>query len=489
MASKRRHVLKAALRLALALALGTACAAPPDAWRSRSVYQLLVDRFAAVPQPPQCADFHDYCGGTFAGVAAHLDYIQALGFDAVWISPVVDNAEGGYHGYWQRDMYSTNAHFGSAADLAALSAALHARGMLLMVDVVANHASSDADVSANRPFSSPDDYHDCAGCPADCNVANYEDLVSMEHCRLAALRDFNNTDPAGLQSLKLYEWIASLVANYSVDGLRVDTLPYVHPAFWQRFTAAAGGLYAVGEVDNGDVRFVAPWQAPSGVNAALTGVLSYPLFYTMRSVWAQGQAMEQLGQAVTAGRAAYADTGLLGVFTDNHDNPRFMHETSDRGNYRAALAYSILSDGIPIVYYGSEWFFAGGNDPGCREPLWSPGISYNASASGLGPTLAALNAHRRAHQLWQTPQVERFSDNTVYAFSKGTTTLAVFTNVGAAGAPQTRTLKATPWAPGTKLCSLFGCEAGCATVAADASLEVTVLGEHGVAVFSPSISC
>ena len=356
MASPRGAGPSGALRAQLLLALGAAGAAPPDAWRSRSVYQLLVDRFAAVPTPAQCTNYGDYCGGTFEGVTAHLDYIQSLGFDAVWISPVVDNAAGGYHGYWQRDMFSVNSHFGSSADLVALSAALHARGMFLMVDVVANHASSDGDVTANRPFSSAADYHDCAGCPSGCNINDYENLVEMEHCRLAGLMDFNNSDPEGANAQQLYSWIAGLVANYSIDGLRVDTLPYVHPAFWLKFTAAAGGIYAVGEVDNGDVDFVSPWQAPSGANAALPGLLSYPMFWTLRGAFAQKQPLEQIGQAVTAARAKYADTGLLGVFVDNHDNPRFMHETTDQATYRAAIAYSILSDGIPIVYYGSEWF-------------------------------------------------------------------------------------------------------------------------------------
>ena len=107
------------------------------------------------PTPPECSNLSDYCGGSWAGVEAHLDYIQGLGFDAVWVSPVVDNAPGGYHGYWQRNMSAVNAHFGQASDLASLSAALHARGMFLMVDVVANHASSSSDVSMNVPFSSP----------------------------------------------------------------------------------------------------------------------------------------------------------------------------------------------------------------------------------------------------------------------------------------------------------------------------------------------
>jgi alpha-amylase len=44
-----------------------------------------------------------------------------------------------YHGYWAQDIESLNSNFGDASDLKALSNALHARGMYLMVDVVANH--------------------------------------------------------------------------------------------------------------------------------------------------------------------------------------------------------------------------------------------------------------------------------------------------------------------------------------------------------------
>lgn len=44
-------------------------------------------------------------------IAKHLD----LGFDAIWISPVVDNYDSGYHGYHARDMYGINSHFGTAA--------------------------------------------------------------------------------------------------------------------------------------------------------------------------------------------------------------------------------------------------------------------------------------------------------------------------------------------------------------------------------------
>ncbi len=85
-----------------------------------------------------------------------------MGFTAIWITPVTeqlpqDTGDGeAYHGYWQQQMcvalsvstkpelteysrYNVNSNYGTSSDLLALSKALHARGMYLMVDVVANH--------------------------------------------------------------------------------------------------------------------------------------------------------------------------------------------------------------------------------------------------------------------------------------------------------------------------------------------------------------
>lgn len=477
--------------LAFLAGLALAHAATKDAWLSRSIYQLLTDRFAS-PTGAPCADLSVYCGGTFAALEAQLDYISAMGFDAVWISPVVDNAPGGYHGYWQRNMSSVNSAFGTAEDLASLSKALHARGMYLMVDVVGNHASTN-DVSANSPFNTAASYHDCGGCPGGCSVDDYHNLPQMEHCRLAGLMDFDNTDPAGPVATWLYSWVSALVSAYAIDGLRVDTLPYVPPAVWRRFEAAAG-VFAVGEVDDGGVPFVSQFQAPSGANAALSGVLSYPLFFVLRGVFQQKGSMRALGDAWRAGAAAFADVRALGVFSDNHDNPRFLSGSSDVGAYRAALAYVLLSDGIPITYYGSEWLLAGGGDPACREPLWATaagaaGGAYNASAAPLGPFLAALNAYRKRARLWEALQIERWQDDTFYAFSKGNSTLAAFTNVGGGGGVQTRDITYLPpaWTVGTRLCDALDCSS-CVVVEAGPMVRVSVAGAQGVAVLSPLVT-
>lgn len=123
-------------------------------WKKRSIYQILTDRFATTGREDPDIDIsqRQYCGGTWQGIISHLDYVQGMGFDAIWISPVrwkldhvmmlpllmfyqvTKNIEEqvfwgtAYHGYWQEDMYSLNPHFGTAADLLALSDALHARG-------------------------------------------------------------------------------------------------------------------------------------------------------------------------------------------------------------------------------------------------------------------------------------------------------------------------------------------------------------------------
>jgi len=126
--------------VALSLALcHTADAATASDWRGRSIYQVLTDRFArsdgSTSATCNTAD-RAYCGGSWAGIANNLDYIQGMGFDAVWISPVTRQVQGStpdgsaYHGYWQQDLYELNSNFGTADDLKSLSSALHARGMV-----------------------------------------------------------------------------------------------------------------------------------------------------------------------------------------------------------------------------------------------------------------------------------------------------------------------------------------------------------------------
>ena len=111
-----------------------------EEWKSRSIYQVLTDRFARNDGGQYgCDNLGNYCGGGYIGMKNNLDYIQGMGFDAIWISPIVDNYDGGYHGYWGRNLYGLNSNFGSEEDFASLVSACHERNIWVMVDVVGNH--------------------------------------------------------------------------------------------------------------------------------------------------------------------------------------------------------------------------------------------------------------------------------------------------------------------------------------------------------------
>ncbi|MBX3275558.1 MAG: alpha-amylase [Sandaracinaceae bacterium] len=117
-------------------------------WRDQVIYQLIVDRFANGDarndhrvDPTALAR---YQGGDWQGVIDHLDYLEALGVTALWISPVVLNVDtdagiDGYHGYWAVDLTRVNPHFGDLATLRRMVDAAHERGILVILDIVTNH--------------------------------------------------------------------------------------------------------------------------------------------------------------------------------------------------------------------------------------------------------------------------------------------------------------------------------------------------------------
>lgn len=72
-------------------------AADTNAWKSRSIYFALTDRVARNSNDGgggSCGNLGDYCGGTFKGLESKLDYIKGMGFDAVWITPIVQSKPG-----------------------------------------------------------------------------------------------------------------------------------------------------------------------------------------------------------------------------------------------------------------------------------------------------------------------------------------------------------------------------------------------------------
>ena len=374
-------------------------------WESRTIYQLLTDRFARNNGSlTPCTDLSNYCGGGWVGIMNNLDYIQGMGFDAIWLSPIVLNSPTCYHGYCAQDFFQLNPNFGSEQDFINLVSAMHSRGMWVMVDVVANHvmpmSAALESVNLVNPFNQTSYYHPY--CPIDWN-----NQWSVENCWLGYLPDLNQTVPF-VRSQLLY-WINWLVNKYSVDGLRIDTCKEVPSDFWAQFSQSAG-VYTVCEVFDGSIVTNAFYQS------VVDGTLNYPLYYLMRDLFQGGYSMYEARSFMAQAAATFKTLGFEGNFVDNHDNARFLYNFPKINRFQNALAWSLTWPGIPIVYYGGEQAFNGGNDPNNREPLWP---YLQTTNSQLYLFLKAVVGYRKSNQIWNYDWVERYAADNFYCYSRG----------------------------------------------------------------------
>ncbi|KAL2821865.1 glycoside hydrolase superfamily [Aspergillus granulosus] len=481
---KPRTTTTATMKLAFLLSLVTrALAATPAQWRSQSIYFLLTDRFARTDNSTTAScDTNDrqYCGGTWRGIMNQLDYIQGMGFTAIWITPVTAQLEQNtpygqaFHGYWQQDIYALNSNYGTEDDLKALADALHDRGMYLMVDVVANHmgyygAADSVDYSVFNPFNSQEYFH------SPCFIENYEDQTQVEQCWLGdnsvPLPDLNTTR-ADVQDY-WYDWVGSLVSNYSIDGLRIDTAKHVQKDFWDGFNDAAG-VYCVGEIFDGDPAYTCPYQEH------LDGVLNYPIYYPLLNAFqSTSGSISDLYNMIETVKSTCADSTLLGNFIENHDNPRFASYTNDMSLAKNVAAFLILSDGIPIIYAGQEQHYSGGNDPSNREATWLSGYS---TTSELYTLIAASNA-LRTHAIGQDEQYLTYlnwpiyQDDSTIAMRKGSDgkqVITILTNAGAGGSSSTLSVPNTGYEAGLALTEVYSCTS--VTVDSDGAVPVPMDG-------------
>ncbi|KAL4993634.1 glycoside hydrolase superfamily [Aspergillus recurvatus] len=348
------------------ISIPTVSAADVEAWKSRNIYFALTVRIARGSDDTggdACGNLGDYCGGTFQGLESKLDYIKGMGFDAIWITPVVANAPGGYHGYWAQDLYSVNENYGTAADLKSLVNAAHEKGIYVMADVVANHMA--APISDNKP------------------------------------EPLNQESSPEIRTL-FQEWVGWLVKEYGFDGLRIDTVKH-----------------------DGDPAYL------SGYADSMDGLLNYAVYYPMNNFYQQKGSSQEIVDMHDQIDTAFPDPSALGTFLDNHDNARWLNAKNDKSLLKNPLAYVVLARGIPIVYYGTEQGYAGGNDPANREDLWRSNFSTDAD---LYKAISLLSAARKAAGgLADNDHVHLYVAESVYAWSRAGGDLIVVTSNGGSG--------------------------------------------------------
>jgi glycosidase len=302
-------------------------------------------------------------GGDFAGIRQKIEegYFQGMGFSAIWISPVVlqvpalSNGNAAYHGYWPEDWQLIEPHFGSMADLAALTAAARAAGLKIVMDVVVNHVGFDARLITQKP--------DWVRTGAECGTDD-------ETLCLAGLPDMVQENPE-VAAFLLSTLDALLVAS-GVDAIRWDAMKHVNRDFWtQMFAPGAPAdrsrVWSVGEVFD-----ESPGQIAFYLDAVGSpSVFDFPLWSALNNSLSGLGFTSRLADAL-ASDGVYSDPNRLSTFLDNHDVRRWMSRAmEDAGRPRGealerldmALTFLYANRGIPVVYYGTEIGMEGLGDP------------------------------------------------------------------------------------------------------------------------------
>ncbi|TFK45662.1 glycoside hydrolase family 13 protein [Heliocybe sulcata] len=453
--------------LTLVSAAAGALAATADQWRGRSIYQVVTDRFARTDGSTTAAcNTADrvFCGGTWRGIINKLDYIQDMGFTAIWISPVIEQIYGNtdegeaYHGefpllgYWPKDYYTLNPNFGTEQDLNDLVTALHDRGMYVMVDIVVNHFASWGDGSI--PYSELVPFNNSSYFHKKCWI-NWSNQASVEQCWMGngqvPLMDLDTENTYVVNTLEAY--IADFVKEYSVDGLRIDATKNVRKDFWPGFCKAAG-VYCQGEVWSNDPSYFCPYQN------VMDGLHNYPIKeYAASAFQTSKGSLTNLVSVASKLTNQCKDVSLLGSFMENQDNARMGSLTTDMARLKNYAALNIFSGGIPVVYYGQEQLLTGASDPNNREALWLTG--YPTTGANLVAYFTQLNTLRNAIStrgkdkgfLTAKPIYKTLSAS-VLSVRKGNMLLAL-TNAGSGAAAK---VTADGFGVGVKLMDVLACE-------------------------------
>ena len=333
-------------------------------WDESVIYFMVTDRFFDGNESNNTASGAQtygkdnaglYHGGDFAGITQKLDYLEDLGINTIWITPIVENIPGvqvtgegaddvpynaAYHGYWASDFTKLNPTLGTEEEFQTLIDQAHNRGIRIMVDIVVNHAGYDTDF-------------------ADM-IRSGDDIVSGSDQKdsLSNLPDFKTEDPA--VSAQLVKWQTQWVKDFGIDYFRVDTVKHVENDTWAELKNAltevdsdfkmigeyAGGGYAsngntlgTGEMDS-DLDFDFNDQATNFVKGNISSVESF----------------------LTSRNSVLNNTYMTGQFLGSHDEDGFKKKLLDGGMAEdaataasmVAASLQITAKGQPVIYYGEE---------------------------------------------------------------------------------------------------------------------------------------
>ena len=350
------------------------------------VYLIMSDRFvdgdesnnstANTREKADKSNVNGRWGGDIQGIINSFDHIKKLGCTAIWPTPLLgdDEAAWSYHGYACSDYYHIDPRYGTNELYKQMVQQAHEKGLKILMDMVPNHCGAAHWWMKDLPYQNwinqfPEftNTNNVFTANYDINASEYDRKLSNRGWFDHPMPDMNLENHDLLQYFQL--WAIWWIEYADLDGLRVDTYPYIEKIPASRWLKAIRDEYPniniVGECWTRPAPAVAYWQSGAmnfdNFDSNLPTVMDFPVEEAIR------QALENDGQGWGNGLTRvydamtldymYADVNKLLTFLGNHDMARITDVVKDKDPRRVKLAYVLLATmrGIPQVLYGDEY--------------------------------------------------------------------------------------------------------------------------------------
>ena len=319
---------------------------------------------------------HGRFGGDIQGIINSLDRIAELGATAIWPTPLLeDNEEAwSYHGYACSDYYHIDPRYGSNELYREMVEKAHAKGIKFIMDMVPNHCGGTHWWMKDLPyqdwinqFDQFTNTHNVFSANYDINASEYDRLLSNRGWFDRPMPDMNLENPDLLQYFK--QWAIWWIEYANLDGLRVDTYPYIEMIPGSEWVKAIMDEYPhlniVGECWTRPASAVAYWQTGvknyNGFDSHLPSVMDFPVEEAIRQALEKdgkqwGEGLTRVYDAV-AMDYLYGDVNNILLMLGNHDMDRIADVVMNQDPRRVKIAYTLLATmrGIPQVFYGDEY--------------------------------------------------------------------------------------------------------------------------------------
>lgn len=322
-----------------------------------------------------------FAGGDIPGITKKLDYIQSLGINALYLTPVFRSVSN--HKYDISDYHTIDEHFGTNADFDKMVREAHKRGIRVVLDAVFNHCSERLaqfqDVVKRGRKSPYFEWFLIRGEKPEKEPLNYEVFAYCDY-----MPKFNTSNPEVQEFL--LNIAVSWIKKYDIDGWRLDVSDEVSHDFWRTFRRRVKEIkpecVIIGENWHDANSFLLGDQYDSIMNYAFTkACLDYYAF----GAFTGEQLAWKLGSLLM--RNTRQVNGMMLNLLDSHDTHRFYTSVGcSRDRLLSAIAVMVMFVGAPCIYYGTEILLEGGYDPDNRrcfdweESRWDRGCMEKIKA-------------------------------------------------------------------------------------------------------------